>query len=113
MSMTLLVTNTEPYTPLPGVSGHDLVCDGHISVFSMCWAAIPHPVKLLDVAVDHMVWAIPYLRTESGLFVECGILDTSDPDKVLITRVFNLTSKPIKVKPGVLIARLLCTKMVL
>lgn len=111
MSMTLLVTNTSPYTPLTDRGGHDLICDGHISVFSMSWAVVPHPVKLISIGPDEMVWSLPYLKVESGLFVETGILMPTSG--VLLTRVFNLTSKPIRIKPGTVVARLLCTKMVL
>lgn len=109
MNMILTRTDTEePSLPLM-VAAYDLICDGHISVASMCWAAIPHPVKLTLVPIGHIVWSIPYLRGESGLLVESGILDAPLEDKVLITRVFNLTSKPIKIKPGTLVARLFCT----
>lgn len=112
MSMTLLVTNTSPYTPFTDIGGYDLICDGHISVFSMSWAVVPHPVKIVSLGPDEMVWSLPYLKAESGLFVETGIL-MMPPTGVLLTRVFNLTSKPIRIKPGTVVARLLCTKMVL
>lgn len=110
MNMVLLRTDVEDDDlGLIHAPAYDLLCDGNISVASMCWAAIPHPVKLRIVPPDHMIWSIPYLRGESGLLVESGILDAPLEDRVLVTRVFNLTSKPIRLKPGTLVARLFCT----
>lgn len=108
-TMLLTLTDRDPQTIIE-VGSYDLVCDGHIPVATLSWAAVPHPVRITSVGngVPAFVWTMPYQRSESGLLVECGILDTSDPSKIVISRVFNLTIKPIRIKPGTLIARMFC-----
>lgn len=102
MSFNISTDPSRPFTEL------DLPADHTMHVPPLCCAIIPHSIRLLPTAQHTVVLLtrVPGVFAEKHLWVDQGPLVAGD----ITTAVFNISNRPIKIKRGEVISRLICVE---
>jgi hypothetical protein len=91
-----------------------LPCAGKMLLPPLMWTAIPHDLRLTtkpwnlmaeETATVLLMAAVDSSPSELGLLVECV---ACLPDRDIVTRAFNLLDKPVILRKGEHISRLVC-----
>jgi hypothetical protein len=88
----------------------DLRASVDITVPSTSWVAVPHDERLIHVQTGHLVWAIKSPRDQMDLLMDDPYVvpDITEP---LVSRFFNLSTKPVRIKAGTVVARLVSVRL--
>lgn len=75
------------------------------------WGVIPHDEVLLDISRDSLIWVIRTPRPALDLLVDTYCLTQANRNEPLVTRVFNLSTQPVRIKAGTVLSRLVSVRL--
>lgn len=104
MSFTLTSVGS-PWTWL------DLKAGVNMTIPSTSWGVIPHDETILSISPGCLIWIIRTPRTALDIWVDTSCILIAGPNEPLVTRVFNLSSKPVRIKAGTVLSRLVSVKL--
>lgn len=102
MSFTLTSVGS-PWTWL------DLKAGVNMTVPSTSWGVVPHDEVLLSIQPGCLLWVIRTPRPALDLLVDTYCI--LQPNEPLVTRVFNLSTKPVRIKAGTVLSRLVSVRL--
>lgn len=89
----------------------DLPAAVNMTIPSTSWGVIPHDDIVLSVDPGYLLWILRTPRAALDLLVDTYCLTSVGPDYPLVTRVFNLSAKPVRIKAGTVLSRLVSVRL--
>lgn len=89
----------------------DLAAGVNMTVPSTSWGVIPHDEVLIDMEPNTLLWVIRTPRPALDLLVDTCCILSVGPNEPLVTRVFNLSTKPVRIKAGTVLSRLVSVRL--
>lgn len=86
----------ESLTRAEHLTRQDLSAQTNIPISSLGKATIPTGFYLHGIKATWFAWLMPYVLAESGLWIQAGIVTPST--EMVVVHVFNMTSRPIRIK---------------
>lgn len=87
----------------------DLTASVNITVPATSWGVVPHDAKILAMDPHYVVFLIKTHRVALDLLIDTSC--APNPGEELVTRVFNLSTKPVRIKVGSVISRLISVRL--
>lgn len=89
----------------------DLRAAVNMTVPTTAWGVIPHDEVILSMSQNSLIWVVRLARRDLDLLVDTYCLTSVGPAEPLLTRVFNLSTQPVRIKAGTILSRLVSVRL--